>query len=53
MYTSGMTGRPKGAVGTNRNIGGHIMNATYAAMAAAAAAPRLRQASHRWPSSAS
>ncbi|MET1001680.1 MAG: AMP-binding protein [Acidimicrobiia bacterium] len=39
MYTSGTTGRPKGAVGTNRNIGGHIMNATYAAMAAAAAAP--------------
>ena len=31
MYTSGTTGRPKGAVGTNRNIGGHVMNAVYAA----------------------
>ena len=30
MYTSGTTGRPKGAVGTGRNIGGHVMNAIYA-----------------------
>jgi long-chain acyl-CoA synthetase len=37
MYTSGTTGRPKGAVGTHRNIGGHVMNAMWAAAAAAAA----------------
>jgi acyl-CoA synthetase (AMP-forming)/AMP-acid ligase II len=33
MYTSGTTGRPKGAMGTHRNLGGHIMNAMYAALA--------------------
>ena len=31
MYTSGTTGRPKGAVGTNRNIGNHLMNMMWAA----------------------
>ena len=30
MYTSGTTGRPKGAIGSGRNIGGHVMNALYA-----------------------
>ena len=38
MYTSGTTGRPKGAIGTNRNVGGHVMNAMYAALARAAPA---------------
>ncbi|HLM64569.1 MAG TPA: AMP-binding protein [Acidimicrobiales bacterium] len=33
MYTSGTTGRPKGAVGTNRNVGAHIMNVIYATTA--------------------
>jgi long-chain acyl-CoA synthetase len=36
MYTSGTTGRPKGAVGTHRNAISHLMNSAYrAAMAAA------------------
>lgn len=35
MYTSGTTGRPKGAIGTNRNICSHVMNAMYAAVARA------------------
>lgn len=32
MYTSGTTGRPKGAVGTHRNAVGHVMNSAYRAV---------------------
>jgi acyl-CoA synthetase (AMP-forming)/AMP-acid ligase II len=39
MYTSGTTGRPKGAVGTNRNIGNHVMNMMWAATTNAPPAP--------------
>lgn len=46
MYTSGTTGRPKGAVGTHRNMIGHIMNSAYrGAQAAAQAASASTSAS--------
>jgi long-chain acyl-CoA synthetase len=38
MYTSGTTGRPKGAVGTNRNVTSSVMNLLWVAMGAAARA---------------
>ena len=39
MYTSGTTGKPKGAVATNRNFMAFLMNLMYRQTTAAAAAP--------------
>ena len=39
LYTSGTTGKPKGAVGTHRNIGNFVMNGLYAAATGARVAP--------------